>query len=106
MLKITEGLATDKTTTLHLEGQVVGPWLPELRRCCELVLATSRRLVVDLANVSFVDREGVSLFKELTVRNVALANCTPFVAEQLKAGGQGAHIENAESSGQSARSSE
>ncbi|HSB10147.1 MAG TPA: STAS domain-containing protein [Blastocatellia bacterium] len=105
MLRITEGSATDGTTMLYLEGQVVGPWLAELRRCCELVLATSRRLIVDLADVSFVDRDGVSLLKELTVRDVAIANCTPFVAEQLKAVGQFRHIDPTGDTRRSATSS-
>lgn len=87
MLRITEGSAADGTAVLFLEGQVAGPWLAELRKCCELVLATSRRLTVDLSNVSFVDRDAVILFKELNCREVALTNCSPFVAEQLKAAG-------------------
>jgi ABC-type transporter Mla MlaB component len=85
MLRITEGRATDGTTMLYLEGQVAGEWLAELRKCCEMVLLTRRRLIVDLTDVSFVDREAVSLFQELRVRGVAITNCTFFVAEQLKA---------------------
>jgi hypothetical protein len=69
---------------LYLEGQVVGPWLAEVRRCCERVLATARRLTLDLTNVSFVDRDAITLFRELTDHEVTLANCSPFVAEQLK----------------------
>ena len=88
MLRITEGTAADGTTVLYLEGQVLGPWLAELRRCCELVLATNRRLVIDLENVSFTDREAASLFNGLVAREVKLANCSPFVAEQLRANGR------------------
>ena len=84
MLKITEGVGEDGTALLYLEGQVNGPWLAEVKRCCDRVLATARRLTLDLANVSFVDRDAIDLFRELTDRKVTMANCSPFVAEQLK----------------------
>jgi hypothetical protein len=41
-------------------------------------------LVLDLANVSFIDAAGVMLFRELTAGRVLVTNCSPFVAEQLK----------------------
>jgi anti-anti-sigma regulatory factor len=73
----------DGTTTLELAGRVVGPWVDELSRSCERALAIGGALSVDLAQVSFVDREGVQFLKRLRARNVALVNCSPFVAEQL-----------------------
>jgi anti-anti-sigma regulatory factor len=69
---------------LYLEGQINGPWLVEVRKCCERVLATARRLTLDLTNVSFVDRDAIILFRELKDREVTITNCSPFVAEQLK----------------------
>jgi len=42
-------------------------------------------LSVDLREVTFVDRDGVELLCGLRGRQVALVNCSPFVAEQLKA---------------------
>ena len=73
----------DGTTTLELAGRVVGPWVDELSRSCERALAIGGALSVDLAQVSFVDREGVQFLKRLRARDVALVNCSPFVAEQL-----------------------
>lgn len=84
MLRITEGFASDGMATLYLEGQVTRALLVEISRVCERVLATARRLTLDLSQVSFVDREAITLFRELTNREVTLANCSPFVAEQLK----------------------
>jgi anti-anti-sigma regulatory factor len=75
------------TTTLELAGRVVGPWVDELSRSCESVLAIGGTLSVDLGQVSFVDRDGVEFLKRLRARNVTLVNCTPFVAEQLKSQG-------------------
>jgi anti-anti-sigma regulatory factor len=64
---------------------VVGPWVGELRRTCEPLLARSARLTIDLTNVSFVDRAGIELFRSLREHQVVLSNCSPFVAEQLRA---------------------
>jgi hypothetical protein len=40
--------------------------------------------VLDLADVSFVDADGVALFRELTARRVVLTNASLLVMEQLK----------------------
>ena len=86
MLKIV--LIEDKSDRiLRLEGRVIGPWVDELRRSCEPVLASGARLTLDLFEVSFIDRDGIDLFRSLREREVALTNCSPFVAEQLKASG-------------------
>ncbi len=71
--------------TLRLEGRVIGPWVAELRRMCEPLLAAGAKLTLDLSDVSFVDRDGVELFESLRKRQVVLLNCSLFVAEQLKA---------------------
>jgi anti-anti-sigma regulatory factor len=89
MLKIS-GTATteEQLVVLRLEGQVRGPWVDELRRACDQILGTNGhrrdRLVLDLAEVSYIDAEGVTLFRELAARRILVTNCSPFVAEQLK----------------------
>jgi len=75
----------DGTATLQLAGRVAGPWVGELHRSCEGVLGCGGALSVDLREVTFVDRAGVELLRALRGRRVALVNCSPFVAEQLKA---------------------
>ncbi len=85
MLRIVLVEPANGTVALRLEGRVIGPWVEELRRSCEPVLATGARLRIDLTDVSFVDRDGVELFRRLRSRRGALVNCSPFVAEQLKA---------------------
>ena len=84
MLRIELFDRRDGTTTLELAGRVVGPWVDELSRSCERVLGIGGTLTVDLGQVSFVDRDGVQFLKRLRTRDVALVNCSPFVAEQLK----------------------
>ena len=85
MLKIVRIETGNGAEGLRLEGRVIGPWVDELRRSCEPFLATGATLTLDLSDVSFVDRDGVELFRRLRTHHVALSNCSPFVAEQLKA---------------------
>ena len=90
MMRISHGTtADDKEAVLfRIEGQVGGPWIEELRRVCNETLGDnghgSQRLVLDLSDVSFIDADGVALFRELTARRVILTNASLFVTEQLK----------------------
>ena len=90
MLRISRATTADDEgpVLLRLEGQVVGPWVKELRRTCLDVLVNNghsgHRLVLDLSEVSFLDADGVALFRELTAHHVLLTNFSLFAAEQLK----------------------
>jgi ABC-type transporter Mla MlaB component len=84
MLKIVAVEAGVSDATLKLEGRVIGPWVEELWRSCESVFSRGARLTLDLSEVSFVDRNGVELFRSLQSRQVELLNCSPFVATLLK----------------------
>ncbi len=85
MLKIVPAKGTTGISIVRLEGRVIVPWVEELRQSCEPVLAGGAPLALDLSDVSFVDRDGVELLRSLKKRQVALLNCSGFVAELLKA---------------------
>jgi hypothetical protein len=68
---------------LQLEGQIIGPWVEELRRTCDQQLAAGA-LSLDLSHVSFVERRGVELLQSLGARGVPLLRCSPFVTELLR----------------------
>jgi hypothetical protein len=71
---------------LRVEGRLMGRWVEELRRTCDLQgLTDGIRLTLDLADVSFADAAGIELLKELRIRLVSLVNPSSLVAEQLKA---------------------
>lgn len=84
MLRISVVEGDGRGLTLYLEGRVMGPWVAELRRACERALAQGRGLTLDVAGVSFLDRDGVGLLRGLMHRQVAVTRCSPFVAEQLR----------------------
>ena len=89
MLKISEGKTTKQTVTLRLEGRVVGPWVGELRQICKPLLSDGSNLVLDLAEVTFADENGIALLISLGSRGVKLLNALPFVEEQLKSAATG-----------------
>ena len=61
-------------TSFVLEGKLVGPWVKELENCWEtaLVACPSRTMLVDLADVSFIDAEGRALLARMRQKGVRL----------------------------------
>lgn len=86
MLRISPVESGNHHVILRLEGRIAGPWVTELQKACELVLGEGRALDLNLAEVSFLDRAGVALLRSLETTGVGLAECSPFVLEELKAG--------------------
>jgi ABC-type transporter Mla MlaB component len=84
MLKISQTGTVNHSVTLKLEGRVVGPWVAELRRICESIMGEQSRLKLDLADVTYVDGEGVATLTDFQSRGVKLDNCSPFVEQQIK----------------------
>jgi hypothetical protein len=85
-MKITVVESSSEEVRLRVEGRLTGRWVEELRRTCQLHAANGGiQLILDLADVSFADAEGIKLLKELRIRWVTLFNPSSLVAEQLKA---------------------
>jgi anti-anti-sigma regulatory factor len=61
-------------TSFVLEGKLVGPWVEELKKGWESALAAnpSRMMLVDLADVSFIDSEGRALLARMRQKGVRL----------------------------------
>jgi ABC-type transporter Mla MlaB component len=85
MLKISEP-STNHAVTLKLEGRLIGPWVDELGAACEAQLRNSRRLMLDVSDVSYADRAGMALLVTLKQRGIELVNCPPLLAAELKSG--------------------
>ena len=80
MLKITL-FETPGELRLGLEGSLSGPWAGELRRCWldAVSSAPSRKTVVDLREVDFVDGEGESALNEMHRGGARLVAATPVI---------------------------
>ena len=61
-------------TSIVLEGKLVGPWVTELEKCWygALVANPSRTLLVDLADVSFIDDDGRALLARMRQKGARL----------------------------------
>jgi anti-anti-sigma regulatory factor len=84
MLRISINESEGNAATLRLEGQIVGAWTSELGKACERLLAAGRKVTLDLSDVSFIDRPGLTLLASFSQREVALVRCSPFQQEQLR----------------------
>jgi ABC-type transporter Mla MlaB component len=88
MLRISSTEHDEPAVTLRLEGQIVGPWVDELRKTIEQLLNQGRLLTLDLTEATFADRNGVALLLDLRRRTVSIRGCSPFLNEQLKSAGK------------------
>ena len=61
-------------TSFVLEGKLIGPWVKELEKYWESMVATNapRTMLVDLADVSFIDVEGRALLTRMRQKGVRL----------------------------------
>ena len=84
MLRITE-VADGSGLLLKLEGKLFGPWVEELAR-------TARRpspegpgpIRLDLSSVTFADKAGVRLLRELLRQGVEIAATSAFIEALLR----------------------
>ena len=83
MLKIS-GFSVAGQATLQLAGRLAGDWVGELKTACGLARAEHRHVILDFADVVFVDRAGAALVQSFLHQGMSLINCSPFVTEQLK----------------------
>ena len=84
VLKISVTNQSNQATDFQLEGNLVGPWVEELRRLSDAALVTSEAVRLDLEKVWFVDPQGIALLRDLAKRHVAQINCSQFISQQLK----------------------
>ncbi len=84
MLRISQAGKANHSVTLRLEGQFVRPWVREARETCEKFLGEGCTVRLDLAEVSFVDQDGVKFLANLISKGVTLIDCSLFVEEQLR----------------------
>jgi anti-anti-sigma regulatory factor len=84
MVKISEVGSPNGSVIVRVEGEVTGHWSAEVDRYCQSILQSGRHLIVDVAEVTFLDREGVRVLRNLRAGNAELVNCSLFLAELLR----------------------
>lgn len=83
MLRITTEKSAEGVR-LIIEGRLVGPWVEELQTTVITAGALSESVQLDLSDVHFVDAEGLALLSFLQREGVRLFKVSPFVQELLK----------------------
>lgn len=84
MFRISLAKCSSGAVRLRVDGNVVGLGVDELRRSCEEILSRGAQLTLDLAGVSFIHGDGITLLQSFKGQGVILTNPSAFVAEQLK----------------------
>lgn len=84
MLRIEKMGEDDGTVILKLEGRIIAQWVPVLEEECQRVLREPKRLILDVAGVRFIDRDGVAVLGKMKGERVQLVNCYPFLRELLR----------------------
>ena len=82
MLRIERVDEESGKTTGRATGRLTGPWVAEFERAVS-DYPTDAPVVIDLTDVSFVDRAGISLLRMLRNRTHVKLRCSAFVAEQI-----------------------
>ena len=86
MLRITQ-IPNDATTvTLKLEGRLLDAWVGLLELECGRLRRRRKRILLDCAQVSFVDADGVAFLRRLSNGHLEVTNCPAFIADLLNGG--------------------
>jgi hypothetical protein len=78
-----ETAARGRFRVFILSGRIEAQAIAELRRLFEL-RTDYRDIVVDLKDVSLVDREAMRFFVRCEADGVKLENCTPYIREWME----------------------
>jgi anti-anti-sigma regulatory factor len=84
MLRVTRTARLPHDVILLLEGQIVAEWVELLEAECLTLLQTDQTVLLDLSQVSYLDRRAARLLRDLATRSVLLINCPPLVADLVR----------------------
>jgi len=84
VLKITPTRENEKSFKVRLCGQLTKEYLPEVERLLAGESAVSQTMSIDLANVTFVDREAMVFLCSAKSKNIAIENCPSYVIRWIQ----------------------
>src|SRR5437867_10192503 len=84
MLKITPTRENERSFKVRLCGQLTKEYLPEIERLLANDDAGSQSISLDLANVTFVDRDAMVFLCSAKSRNIAIENCPSYVIRWIQ----------------------
>ncbi len=69
---------------VHLYGQLTGEYVPEVEKTLSGQGADTRKLILDLSNVTFVDREAMKFLCGAKSRKVTVENIPSYVRRWIE----------------------
>ena len=88
MLKITTIRESPERLKVYLCGQFTAEYVPELQRALSTENTEPRNVALDLANVTFVDRDAMVFLCGAKSRNVAIENIPSYVTRWIEQEGR------------------
>lgn len=88
MLRITTIRNDGAPVQLKLEGKIAREWALLLEQECRTHIARRRHVVLDMAGVTFLDGQGITMLRNLPGRYVTVVNHSDFITELLDKGEQ------------------
>ena len=83
MLKITKQTETAGRIRLNLHGHFTGEYVPEVEKAQAEIGHNGNKTVLDLTNVTFVDRAAMEFLSKATSRTVSIENTPSYVARWI-----------------------
>jgi hypothetical protein len=84
MLMITPIREDDRSLKVRLCGQLTKEYVIEIERLIAADASAARAVSLDLANVTFVDRDAMMFLCSAKSRNIAIENCPSYVVRWIK----------------------
>jgi anti-anti-sigma regulatory factor len=88
VLKITTIRESPERLKVYLCGQFTAEYVPELQRALTTENTDPRNVALDLANVTFVDRDAMVFLCGAKSRNVAIENIPSYVTRWIEQEGR------------------
>ena len=85
MLRITRVAESECQVTLRLEGRIVTRWSPVLERECNSLLDQEKRILLDFADVTIVDKRGAETLANLKTKGIRIINASKVLTDWLAA---------------------
>jgi ABC-type transporter Mla MlaB component len=84
VLKISPTRENEKSFKIRLCGQLTKEYVPEVERLLAGEASANQTMSIDLANVTFVDREAMMFLCSAKSRNIEIENCPSYVIRWIK----------------------
>ena len=88
MIRIEAKSESQDAVTLLLGGKMSGSALGELRREIDHALSQRKRVVIDLGEITLVDKQSVEFLAQQATERVEFINCPPYIQPWIAQAGK------------------